>query len=196
MHREVAEAWRGAPVVLTCGRVDASGYQVAYDITQAPPDWQFPAFGLIFVGLGLLMLLFRERMLWAWRWPMSTSPKARTIFSLLFLGFSILWTTTTAFMIFGSHFAAQRALRDGSADVVEGRVEEFHPMPYRGHDTERFVVGGVHFAYSDYVVGEGFNRTSSHGGPIRSGLYVRIHYSGSKDRAKILKLETAADRSL
>lgn len=62
-------------------------------------------------------------------------------------------------------------------------------MPYNGHDTERFRVGSVSFAYSDYIVESGFNRTSSHGGPIREGLAVRIHYSGQPSHATILRLE-------
>jgi hypothetical protein len=74
---------------------------------------------------------------------------------------------------------------------VEGIVDSFHPMPYGGHDTERFTVDGVHFSYSDYIIDAGFNRTSSHGGPIRAGLRVRIHYSGDSSRARILKLEVA-----
>jgi hypothetical protein len=52
---------------------------------------------------------------------------------------------------------------------------------------ERFTVNGVEFSQSDYVVTCGFNDTASHGGPIREGLQVRIHYV---DNA-ILKLEIA-----
>ncbi len=62
-------------------------------------------------------------------------------------------------------------------------------MPYGGHDTERFTVQGVHFAYSDFIVGAGFNHASAYGGPIRPGLFVRIHYVGPAEDASILKLE-------
>ena len=82
---------------------------------------------------------------------------------------------------------AQGALNQGVAEVVEGEVQDFQPMPRTGKGTEQFTVGGVRFAYSDYIVGPGFNRTSRNGGPIREGLHVRIHYSG--DSAAILKLE-------
>lgn len=58
-------------------------------------------------------------------------------------------------------------------------------MPYGGHATESFVVQGIQFKYSDYIITAGFNHTSSHGGPIREGLLVRIwHRNG-----EILRLD-------
>jgi hypothetical protein len=63
-----------------------------------------------------------------------------------------------------------------SSPVVEGPVEQFHPMPSGGHDTERFDVAGVHFEYSHWIMSQGFNQDITVGGPIREGLYVRIHY--------------------
>lgn len=63
-----------------------------------------------------------------------------------------------------------------SSPVVEGPVEHFHPMPSSGHDTERFDVAGVHFEYSHWNMSQGFNQDITVGGPIREGLYVRIHY--------------------
>jgi hypothetical protein len=60
---------------------------------------------------------------------------------------------------------------------VEGVVEKFHPMPYRGRDYESFTVNGVDFSYSDFVgTSSCFNHTASQGGPIRGGLRVRITY--------------------
>ncbi|MGH9970245.1 MAG: hypothetical protein ACREBG_20950 [Pyrinomonadaceae bacterium] len=60
-------------------------------------------------------------------------------------------------------------------------------MPFEGHADETFVVDGHRFSYSDYDETKGFNRTQSHGGPMREGLQVRItHVDGS-----IVKLEIA-----
>jgi hypothetical protein len=74
--------------------------------------------------------------------------------------------------------------------TVEGIVENFHPMPYGGHDQEHFTVGGEQFSYTDFDISEcGFHQSASHGGPIRPGLHVRIgHRAG-----RILKIEVAAD---
>ena len=59
---------------------------------------------------------------------------------------------------------------------MEGEVADFVPMPAAGHAMEHFCVQRVCFSYSDFVLNGGFNNTSSHGGPIRAGLPVRIAY--------------------
>jgi hypothetical protein len=60
-------------------------------------------------------------------------------------------------------------------------------MPYAGHAEESFSVSGVPFRYSDFQITDGFNNTSSHGGPIKSDSYVRICYDPSGN--VILRLE-------
>jgi len=84
---------------------------------------------------------------------------------------------------------AKDAYIHGRYSVIEGTVANFHPMPYSGHEEERFSVSGVDFSYSDYILVPCFNNTASHGGPIREGLRVRIAYSGNC----ILKLEVASE---
>ncbi len=163
-------------------------YRVVYDVTETSPEWWFLAPGVLFMAIGLLLWRFRER-LPVWHGPFRTRPGLRKFFALFVLGFSTLWTAIASISVFGSHSIAVRAMQDGSVGVVEGPVENFHPMPYGGHDSERFTVKGVRFAYSDYVVSPGFNQTSSHGGPIREGLPVRIHFD-RVDNA-ILKLEVS-----
>ena len=157
-------------------------YRLVYDVTTRPPELWFAGMGLLFVGIGVLLWRFRHRL--------TGSSVRRTVFPALFLGFAVMWTTVASVSVIGGHVSATRALRDGTAQVVEGTVEDFHPMPASGHDTERFTVKGVRFEYSDFIVTAGFNNTSSHGGPMRPGLPVRIHYVGDK-RPVILKLEVA-----
>jgi hypothetical protein len=164
-------------------------YSVVYDVTQEAPALWFPAFGLLFVAIGALLWRYGDRTTSVWRGSFRERPGLRRGFAGFFLGFSVLWTVVSGVSILGSYFGPRRALSDGSARVVEGVVEDFHPMPKGGHDTERFTVGGVRFEYSDFIVSPGFNRTSSHGGPIREGLHVRIHYSLDRGDATILKLE-------
>lgn len=81
-------------------------------------------------------------------------------------------------------------METGKTEVVEGVVENFHPMPVGGHDSERFSVQGTPFAYSDYEVTQAFNNTTSHGGPIRAGLPVRITYVSANSGNYIVKIET------
>jgi hypothetical protein len=101
------------------------------------------------------------------------------LFPLLFL--SVIWN---AVRVYGQ---LESALRNGQFDVVEGSVENFEPMHDWGNKRESFTVHGVRFRYSDFIVDQCFNNSSTHGGPIRAGLFVRVSYLDSF----ILKLEVA-----
>jgi Trk-type K+ transport system membrane component len=117
----------------------------------------------------------------------------------MILGFSLsavslLFLVLIVWFVGGSYLEAARVLKSGDFKVVEGPVEDFHPMPWAGHDLESFSVGGIPFAYSDYKSTAGFNNTSSHGGPIRAGAWTRISFyskgsSSVGENNVILKLE-------
>jgi hypothetical protein len=158
-------------------------YVTVFDAATEPfRNWWFPAFGLIFVAIGYLQL-FKPSAL-----PFGRQlSERRGRMSWYVLVFAILWTLIAAAAIGIGSYRAWRELKTGDYRVVEGRVENFEPMPWAGHGDESFDVNGVHFAYSDYVVTSGFNNAASHGGPIRAGLPVRIAY---KD-GQILRLEIA-----
>ena len=69
------------------------------------------------------------------------------------------------------------AYKDGDYEIVEGYVENFEPMPYEGHAQESFDINGVHFEYSDYTLGVGYNNAKSHGGVIHGdGQHLKIGY--------------------
>ncbi len=75
-------------------------------------------------------------------------------------------------------------------EIVQGTVENYHPMPATGHDRESFTVKGVSFEFSDYDVSDyGYNNAASKGGAIKEGLYVRIAYFNNGNRNVILRLE-------
>ena len=68
-------------------------------------------------------------------------------------------------------------LAAGRYETVEGTIEDFHPMPKDGSSNESFTISGHHFFYSDYSELEPtpcFNQTALNGGPIRSGMLVRV----------------------
>lgn len=159
-------------------------YVAVFDISNAGyKSVSFPVFGLIFVALGIIFVLSRTRIpQWNQRGRVM-----RRIFPFAFLGFAILWTLVTFVSTYRDYRAASSARHDDTAQVVEGVVTDFRPMPATGHAMESFCVSGVCFYYSDYVVTAGFNQTSSHGGPIREGLPVRVTYVGNT----IVKLEVA-----
>jgi hypothetical protein len=150
-------------------------------------DWPFSAFGLIFVGLGVLFF-FAPRLIKATGIPfMDFKSRTAWLFRYFFLGFAILWTAGAFLGTFTSYLRHKALARDNKCSVVEGPVENFVPMPVTGHADETFSVAGVPFAYSDYGVTDAFNNTASHGGPINGNSYVRICYD-PKGNA-ILRLE-------
>jgi hypothetical protein len=136
-------------------------YRTVFEITQKGFDWWFPAAGLGGIAFGAIFIKIG---------------KARKWFGYYMVGFSILWTLLVAGSMSLDYYKAHMAYRTGQFSVVEGPVEDFHPMPYTGHQDECFSVQRKTFCYSDYDVTAGFNNSMSHGGPIRAGLPVRIAY--------------------
>ncbi len=79
--------------------------------------------------------------------------------------------------------------KSGSFERVEGKVEDYHPIPTGGHGYESFTVAGVFFQYTDgdELANGGLTQTPIHGGPVLKGKYVRICYH----EGRILKVEVA-----
>jgi len=150
-------------------------------------SWPFPAFGLIFVGIGIIIFAF-PRIIKATGIPyFDLKSPLRKIFRYVFLGFAILWTAIAFFGTYSQYLRHKALAQGNSCGVVEGPVEHFVPMPITGHAEESFSVRGIPFRYSDFIVTDGFNNTSSHGGPIKSDSYVRICYDPAGNI--ILRLE-------
>ena len=105
--------------------------------------------------------------------------------------------------IFSEHFYLKECLETETYLVVGGFVEDYHPMPVEGHDTERFSINGVEFEYTVFEDSLGYNVPASHGGAVKEdGQYFRICYlmddsSGeSYYNPVILKLEEYIEESL
>jgi hypothetical protein len=154
-------------------------YDLVFDVVERGyANWPFAAAGMAFVIVGVALVVHRRRL------PVRTSPAL----PFLWLVFSVCWTTVALFGTGRDYRRLSSALREGRCRVVEGAVTQFHPMRWGGgSDSERFVVDGQRFQYSDYEVTAGFNNTSSHGGPMREGLRVRIHHLNGE----IARLEIA-----
>jgi hypothetical protein len=163
------------------GRFPDMEYRVVFDLSAMGYDWRLPASGLIFVAFAAGVLLLRS---WGMLKP---SNRFDAVFPYLFGGFAVYWTLFAFGSTYGEYRSLRGAMASGQAQVVEGVVEDFVPMPPEGHALESFTVGGHHFAYSDYFETGAFNQTASHGGPIRAGLPVRVTFVGDD----IVRLEVA-----
>jgi hypothetical protein len=157
-------------------------FQTVFDVIDVGYRyWWFPAGFVGFIALILVELLLRK-IIPIWRlsgfrkWLLYSS-----------LGLCALWSIQTFTGTYSDYIELRNALLHGKTVVIEGKVENFIPMPHEGHSMESFTVAGHKFEYSDYRITPGFNKTSSHGGPLRSGIYVRINALGSR----IARLEVA-----
>ena len=122
------------------------------------------------------------------------SPFFRKLLGALLILLSLAMAWAIARVTFVDFLDLRAGLKNGRYHVIEGPVENFVPMPYQGHAVERFTVNGIPFSYSTYEVTNCFNHTSSHGGPVRAGLQVRVSYVGGHPGLGsncILKLEIA-----
>ncbi len=137
---------------------------IAFDVARAPlPGWQFFLVIGVFILFGLFAL-FTPEGFW---------------FGLLWLGFIGVFVFVGAYTIMSYRRQLIASLTNGAGRIVEGPVESFLPRARdakRGDPPESFMVGGEHFAYAHNVITGGFSKEALRGGPIRSGLPVRIHY--------------------
>lgn len=79
------------------------------------------------------------------------------------------------------------AYERGDYQIAEGFVEDFHPMPEEGHDTERFTLNGTAFEYSDYSVQFGYHTSWANGGVISGdGQHLRIGYVEDPRLGKVI----------
>ena len=86
------------------------------------------------------------------------------------------------------------ALANNQVNVVEGYVENYHPQPLGGHDTERFEINGVSFEYSNFEITNGYNTPACYGGVItENGQHLLSKYviesDGSNTILFIQKIE-------
>lgn len=150
-------------------------------------DWTFSAFGLIFIAIGIV-IFFSPNVIRAAGIPyLNVQGRLQKFFRYGILGFAILWTAASFFGTYSAYLRHKAVAAENRCSIVEGPVQHFVPMPYGGHASETFSVNGVPFRYSDFMVTDGFNNTSSHGGPINGDSYVRICYDPSD--GVILRLE-------
>jgi hypothetical protein len=171
-------------------------YETVFEITQKPYEWWWPAIGLIFLAVGVVFVRYGPRLD-----RKNSGKNFGPIFAIptkplgwFFVIFASFWTLIAFGFTYSSYRELTRAYRAGRYSVVEGTVEDFHPMPYEGHQNECFRVEKERFCYSDYELSPGFNQSASHGGPIRAGLPVRIaYYQDENFHARILRLEIRAD---
>ncbi|MBC5863754.1 hypothetical protein [Flavobacterium turcicum] len=116
--------------------------------------------------------------------------KYKMIFSIMYASFATILATITISSQLHQYFMAKSFYELKKYKTVEGKVQNFHPMPAGGHDTERFDVNNIKFEYSDYNESDyGYNKSLVKGGLIKSNAFVKISYFNNGNKNVILKLQ-------
>ena len=165
--------------------------QLVYDFGNQYPGAGLTLMPLLVVALGIGLYFFSKK----FEDPDATSipgynkRKYQMVFGIIFACGGSLVSLVIIPVVLSNYFDIKKVYTEKAYQTIEGKVEDFHPMPPTGHDTERFNVNNVHFDYSDFELASGgYNTTTPHGGFIREGLYVRISYYYNGNRNVILKL--------
>lgn len=160
-------------------------YKTVFEVTDKAFD-MITLMPLLFVVIGVGISWFNIK------YNKSKSPKRKftIVFGFIFSGFALVMLLLTVPSSLANRNKTQKIFENQEYQVVEGKIEDFHPMPHSGHDVESFTVNGVYFEYSDYMLVYGFNNTASHGGPLkRNGQQVRLSYITVDGDNRILKIE-------
>lgn len=138
-----------------------------FDIASKPFAWS-----VLIVPIGLFLI----GMLLAWseRMQIGKYPVRKVGYISCGVGAVVAAYICVAWLV--QRHEGVTALQTGQYSTVEGPVQGFRPMPYEGHQDEVFTVDRHIFSYTDFAFTPCFNRSSSHGGPIRAGLNLRIAY--------------------
>jgi hypothetical protein len=147
-----------------------SHFVIIFDISRKHPDWKMLMVPVLFILISMIGAL----------WELLTKRRFKYLMAAGILGL-VGFVVGYGFYKDSTYglAEAESALKNGRFSVVEGRVNDFVPMPLNGHAYEQLTVHGVHFSYSDFEIHPCFNNTSSHGGPIRKDMWVRLSYEGN-----------------
>jgi len=167
--------------------------KLIYDFADRFPRIGVMLFPLILVAIGLCIFFYNKNIVA--KGQASKREINRAKYGKLF---GVIFTSITGvIVVFGvvfnlvEYFKTKKVYDNKKYQMIEGKVEHYHPMPEGGHDSERFDVKGIHFEFSDYDLSDyGYNNAASKGGAIKEGLHVKIGYFNNGDKNVILRLET------
>jgi hypothetical protein len=114
-------------------------YTTVYQIAQLAPDWPFACIGLLPLIGGAVILWGKRRFKWT---------KPHWLFSVFLCVFGFIWVGGVGSSVLVADWNVFTAYQKGDYRTVEGIVDNFHPMPYEGHQDECFSVQDQRFCYS------------------------------------------------
>ena len=109
-------------------------------------------------------------------------------FGILFGLFALVFSIVTIPSNLIDYNKTMKAYEKGNYKTEIGKIESFEPMPFGGHQQEKFTLNGIEFDYSDFsLYYYGFHNSASHGGPIKeNGQEVKIGYITSESGKNVI----------
>jgi hypothetical protein len=153
--------------------------RLIYDFSGQSPRIGAIILPLLFVAIGLVIFFLNRRKVNKSATSSFGIGKSTfgMFFGILFFTLAVLISALVIPSQIGEYLKTKSIYTAKKYKTVEGLVQNYHPMPSSGHDTERFVVDGVPFEFSDFDLTDyGYKNAASKGGVIKEGLYVRIGY--------------------
>lgn len=142
--------------------------QPAYHTVFAIGLHSFPWGAIWFLGLPIVIGLALIRF--------ARGKRIRKAVGAAVIAFSLFALLLVSMSSVSQFVSERRAYASGQFSVVEGRVENFLPVPALGRTDESFSVSGVSFSYNVLADTSCFHNAHPRG-IIRAGLNVRIFYT-------------------
>ncbi len=147
--------------------------KLIYDFADRFPRIGVMLFPLIFVAIGLIIFYSNKNIKSDDISPKNNihDKKYKRVFGIFFASISGLIAILIIVTNLHEYFKTRNIYDHKQYQIVEGKVEHYHPMPEGGHDSERFDVKGIPFEFSDYDASDyGYNNTASKCGRLKNGF--------------------------
>ena len=124
--------------------------------------------------------------------------KSKSKFQKIFIRFWIISMVTMStigiYDKYSYNHNVEQSIKNKTHSIIEGKIKNFHEMPFSGHDTESFSVNNIKFEilFTETTINKKtlfYEYTKNRGGPIvKNGQKVKIHYIENRWKNEIIKL--------
>ncbi len=168
-------------------------FKTLFDLTTEKVDYFYGPLAMVYlfliIGICVIISLFLKDKQYKGIFTGDIKAIKKLLIGGAFIAMPILFMAIFLGSQISGASKAKQIMEKGKFKIVEGKPENYHPMPKEGHDQESFDIGGVHFEYSDFILKFGYSNAASLGGVIRPDNYYRITYYEEPYNNAIIKIE-------
>jgi hypothetical protein len=141
-----------------------ANYQTVFHIGLGSFPWSFMLVPALMIAVGCALIRFQS------------GKQIRQVVGWVVISVSLLSIFLVSLSLIPEFLEVRHAYLTGDSSIIEGTVENFHPMPSLGPAKESFSVRDVAFSYYVGELTPCFHNDPPRRGPIHAGLNVRIYY--------------------